>query len=87
MKLTTTPPTPPTPTYVLELTQDQLVALALLSHRHEVRAEASPRGQTFSMVLPRAIQDLVVQEVQRRHAAGSMESRVTAIGVNWPVGP
>lgn len=80
MKITVKPPTPPEPAYVLELTKDQLVALGVLSWRHEIRRQA---GRTFLDNLPPEVREWVEKAVPN-----SVDTKATSyIGVDWTANP
>lgn len=87
MKITTRPPQPPEPTYVLELTKDQLVALGMLSFRHEVRSKGDGSA-TFYDLLPQDVHNAVrasvedVTRVSKSHIAG-----VTLLTTDWDKNP
>lgn len=79
MKLTTTvpPPVPPPPRkHTLELTNDQLLALGLLSYRHESRDV----GATFWDHLPdeerRVVLSMVTTEFVNQNSDRSTKTRV-----------
>lgn len=81
MKITVNPPTPPEPTYVLELTKDQLVALGVLSYRHEYVGGSG--STSFYRSLPWDIQS-AVGGVSRRMAPDPATSNPP---VDWTVDP
>ena len=91
MKVTVNPPTPPEPTYVLELTKDQLVALGVLSHRHEVKHRSDPKWggpRTFLACLPPDVQNEVVEALHavKRRTEGHIVG-VSVIDVDWGQNP
>lgn len=66
-------PIPPPPKYRLELTEEELVALGLLSYRHEIA-----KGMAFISMLP----ILIMEKALEKDMTLATKDR-TATGISW----
>lgn len=78
MKITEIPPTPPEPKYNLELTREQLVALGILSYRHETQKTSSLIS--FYRSLP---EDIRNESAKAGQPSKHLRREATDLEVDW----